>query len=65
MSMELREKIGADMVEATKDPAVSARLNATAQVANPGGPKEFADAVERQRVQIAKIAQELGIKPKQ
>ena len=65
MSMELREKIGAGMVEATKDPAVSTRLNATAQIVNPGGPKEFAESVERQRAQIARIAQELGIKPKQ
>jgi len=64
MPNELRNKIGADIVATAKDPAISARLNATAQVVNPGGPQEFAAAVERQRAQIAKIAQELGIKPK-
>jgi tripartite-type tricarboxylate transporter receptor subunit TctC len=65
MSAELREKIAADVVEAARDPAVSTRLNSTAQVVNPGGPKELGEAVEMQRAQIAKIAQELGIKPKQ
>ena len=61
---ELVEKIGADVVAATKDPAVSARLSATAQTVNPGMPAEFAAAIQAQRDQIAKIAQELGIKPK-
>ena len=65
MSKALRERIGTDMVAATKDPAISARLNATAQVVNPGGPEDFAASVERQRAQIANIAHELGIKPKQ
>jgi tripartite-type tricarboxylate transporter receptor subunit TctC len=64
ISNELREKIGADMVAATKDPAVSARLSSTAQIVNPGGPTEFAAAIDGQRAQIAKIAQELGIKQK-
>src|SRR5215217_3745605 len=63
MSKELNEKIAADMVAATKDPAVSERLTATAQVANPGGAAQFAESVDRQRASIAKIAQELGVKP--
>ena len=37
----------------------------TAQLVNPGGPKELGEAVERQRAQVARIAQELGIRPKQ
>ena len=49
---------------ATKDPAVAARLSATAQTVNPGMPAEFAASIKAQRDQIAKIAQELGIKPK-
>ena len=65
MPNELRNKIGADVVETTKDPAIATRLNATAQLVNPGGPQEFAASVERQRAQVAKIAHELGIKPKQ
>jgi hypothetical protein len=51
-------------VAATRNPAVSARLSATAQMVNPGMPAEFAAAIQGQRDQIAKIAQELGIKPK-
>src|SRR5215468_10516357 len=47
-----------------KELAVSARLSATAQTLNPGMPAEFAAAIQAQRDQIAKIAQELGIKPK-
>ena len=65
MANELRERIGADIVAAAADPAISARLASTAQVVNPGGPAEFAAAVDYQRAQIAKIAQALGIKPKQ
>jgi tripartite-type tricarboxylate transporter receptor subunit TctC len=65
MSNALREKIATEVVAATKDPAVSARLRTTAQVANPGSPDEFAASIDQQRTQIAMIAQELGIKPKQ
>src|SRR5207237_2262700 len=63
MANELRERIGADIVAAAADPAISARLASTAQVGNPGGPAEFAAAVDYQRAQIAKIAQALGLKP--
>jgi tripartite-type tricarboxylate transporter receptor subunit TctC len=65
LSPELREQIGSDLVAVTKDPAVSARLSATAQIVNPGGAAEFAAAVEGQRARIASIAQALGIRPKQ
>ena len=65
MASALREKIADGVVAATGDPAVSARLSATAQAVNPGGPAELAASIEGQRAQIAKIAQELGIKPKQ
>jgi tripartite-type tricarboxylate transporter receptor subunit TctC len=65
MAKELIERVGADIVAAVADPAVSTRLSATAQVVNPGGPADFAASIERQRVQIATIAQALGIKPKQ
>ena len=65
MSAELRQKIAADVMEAAKDPVIATRLNSTAQLVNPGGPKELGEDVERQRAQIARIAQELGIKPKQ
>jgi len=56
---ELVEKIGADVVAATKDPAVSARLSATAQTVNPGMPAEFAAAIQAQRDQIARSRRRL------
>jgi len=64
LAKDLIEKIGADVVAATRDPVVSARLSATAQTVNPGMPAEFAASIQSQRDRIAKIAQELGIKPK-
>jgi tripartite-type tricarboxylate transporter receptor subunit TctC len=63
MPSELREKIAADIIGFSRDPVIAARLAATAQVVNPGGPGEFASAIDAQRAQIAAIAQELGIKP--
>jgi tripartite-type tricarboxylate transporter receptor subunit TctC len=62
---ELREKIGGDVKAVAADPEIAAKLAGTAQVPNPGGPAEFAASVEDQRAKIAKIAQALGIKPKQ
>jgi tripartite-type tricarboxylate transporter receptor subunit TctC len=64
MSTGLVAKIGADVIEVTKDPAVVNGLNATAQMVNPGGPSEFAASIDAQRAQIAKIARALGTKPK-
>jgi tripartite-type tricarboxylate transporter receptor subunit TctC len=65
MSLELRERIGADVVAVVQDPTLKVRLAQTAQVANPGGPAEFGAAIDKQRELIGKIAQGLGIKPKQ
>ena len=65
MASDLRERIGADVKAVAADPEIAARLAGTAQVINPGGPAEFAAAVEDQRAKIAAIAQALGIKPKQ
>lgn len=65
VSDALREKIAADIIAVAKDPAVEAKLNATAQTPNRGGTKEFAESIERQRARIATIAKALGTKPKQ
>jgi tripartite-type tricarboxylate transporter receptor subunit TctC len=62
MSAELRERIAADVAAVGTDPTVIARLTATAQVVNPGGPAEFAAAIEEQRAKMALIAQRLGLK---
>jgi tripartite-type tricarboxylate transporter receptor subunit TctC len=65
ISSELRQRIGADVVAVAADPTIAERLVGTAQVPNPGGPAEFAAAIDRQRAQIATIAQTLGPIPKQ
>jgi tripartite-type tricarboxylate transporter receptor subunit TctC len=65
ISNELRARIGADVVAVAGDPTIAERLAGTAQVPNPGGPAEFAAAIDRQRAQIAVIAQALGPIPKQ
>jgi tripartite-type tricarboxylate transporter receptor subunit TctC len=60
---EVREKIGADVREALAEPTISARLTATAQIVNPGGPAEFSADIAKQRAQAAHAGQVLGIKP--
>jgi tripartite-type tricarboxylate transporter receptor subunit TctC len=65
MSLALREKIAADIKEVMEgDPVIRDRLNATAQLFAPGGPEEFAKAIEIQRAVIAKNAKDLGIPEK-
>jgi tripartite-type tricarboxylate transporter receptor subunit TctC len=65
ISNELRQRIGADVAAVAADPTIAERLAGTAQVPNPGGPAEFAAAIDRQRAQIAVIAQALGPIPRQ
>src|ERR1700681_2395898 len=63
ISNELRQRIGADVVVVAADPSIAERLIGTPQVPNPGGPAELAAAIDRQRAQIAIIAQALGTTP--
>lgn len=65
MPLDLRERIAADVVAVSSDPAIGARLAATAQAVNPGGPAEFAAAINAQREKVAAVASILGMKPKQ
>jgi tripartite-type tricarboxylate transporter receptor subunit TctC len=65
MDVKLRERIGAEVVAAIADPEISAKLIASAQVVNPGGPAELAAAVKEQTEQIAATAKALGIQRKQ
>ena len=57
------ERIAADVQAVAADPAVGARLAATGQQLDPGGPAEFAAAVEAQRKSIVATAKALGIQP--
>ena len=59
------EKIAADIREVVADPAVAAKLTASGQVVNPGGPAEFATDLKDQRAKVAEIGKMLGIKPAQ
>jgi len=57
------ERIAADVQAVAAEPAVGARLAATGQQLDPGGPAEFAAAVEAQRKAIVSTAKALGIQP--
>jgi tripartite-type tricarboxylate transporter receptor subunit TctC len=65
MAPELRERIAADMRAVAADPAVEPHLIQTGQILNPGGPAEFAAAIEDQTGKLAAIAKALDIKPEQ
>jgi tripartite-type tricarboxylate transporter receptor subunit TctC len=60
----LKEKIAADFKEAAADGTIAARLAATGQVINVGGPDEFAAAIEEQRSAIAATVKAINFKPK-
>src|SRR5262245_19427820 len=65
MPKEPRDRIAADVAEAAKDPEIVQRLSATGQVIVPGTGAEFAQAIEEQRAQIAKVVKALDINPTQ
>jgi tripartite-type tricarboxylate transporter receptor subunit TctC len=65
MPADRREKIAADVEEAVKDPAVFKRLEDTAQIVRPGGPKVFAASIEKMRESIVATAKILDVKPAQ
>ena len=62
MSEDLRARIAAD-IAAVSDKAMSDKLAVSGQVMSPGKAAEFAASIEEQRATVAKIANELGIKP--
>ena len=65
MSLALRERIAADMREIVQEPDFVEKLNVTSQIANAGGPAEFAAAMQEQRERLAVAAKELGLKTAQ
>ena len=62
---ELKERLAADFKAVAADGAIAARLQATGQVINVSGPKEFADAIEGQRANVAATVKAINFKPKQ
>jgi tripartite-type tricarboxylate transporter receptor subunit TctC len=65
MSLELRERIAADIRAVVEEPDFGEKLSATGQIANAGGPAEFAAAMQEQRDRLAIAAKELGLKAAQ
>ena len=61
----LKEKIFADFQAAAADGAIAARLQATGQVINVGGPKDFAAAINEQSANVAAVAKAINFKPTQ
>ena len=61
----LKDKIANDFKAAAADGAITARLQATGQVINVGGPKEFADAIAEQQSNVAAVVKAIDFKPKQ
>jgi tripartite-type tricarboxylate transporter receptor subunit TctC len=64
MSEQLKEKIAADVREVTADGSIGDRLEATGQILNLGGPKEFASSIAEQSANVAAVVKAIGFKPK-
>jgi tripartite-type tricarboxylate transporter receptor subunit TctC len=64
MSEQLKEKIAADVREVTADGSIGDRLEATGQILNVGGPKEFASSIAEQSANVAAVVKAIGFKPK-
>lgn len=64
MPLELRERIGNEVVEVVKDPAIAAKLIATGQAVNPGSARAFEASIQRQIDQVTEIANLVGMKRK-
>jgi len=62
MPLELRERIGNEVVDVIKDPAIAAKLVATGQAVNPGGARAFAASIQQQIDQVTEIANLVGMK---
>ena len=64
MPSEMKERIAADFRDGAADGKIAERLEATGQIINTGGPKEFADSVAEQQAAIAAVAKAIDFKPK-
>jgi tripartite-type tricarboxylate transporter receptor subunit TctC len=64
MSEQLKEKIATDVREVTADGSIGDRLEATGQIINVGGPKEFASSIAEQSANVAAVVRAIDFKPK-
>jgi tripartite-type tricarboxylate transporter receptor subunit TctC len=65
MPAALREHIAADVRAVVQEHDFGEKLSVTGQIANAGGPADFAAAMQEQRDRLAVAAKELGLKPAQ
>ncbi len=49
---------------AAADGSIGERLEATGQIINIGGPKEFADSIDEQSANVAAVVKAIDFKPK-
>jgi tripartite-type tricarboxylate transporter receptor subunit TctC len=64
MPDRLQEKIAADVRDVTADGSIGNRLEATGQILNLGGPKEFASSIAEQSANVAAVVKAIDFKPK-
>jgi tripartite-type tricarboxylate transporter receptor subunit TctC len=64
MALDLRKKIGADIVAAARDEVISKRIAATGQDMVPAGPDELAATLKEQAVKAETVAKILGMQRK-
>ena len=64
MPLELRQRIGRDVVEVTNDPAISQKIAASGQDVKTGGPEQMAQTLKQQAQRAAEIAKVLGMTAK-
>ena len=62
--LDLRARIGADVVAAASDPTIGERIAASGQLMRTGGPAELASALEQQAATAAGVAKILGMEMK-
>lgn len=65
MTLDLRRKIAADVMETLKDPVLVKRLFDAGLVVAAGGPEELAAIVKRQKEATTRLAHLLELKPKE
>ena len=65
MTLDLRRKIAGDVIEALKDPVLAKRLFDAGLVVAAEGPEELAAIVKRQKAATTRLADVLGLKPKE
>jgi tripartite-type tricarboxylate transporter receptor subunit TctC len=64
MPLELRQRVGRDVVEVTNDPAISQKIAASGQDVKTGGPEDMARTLKQQAMRAAEIAKILGMTAK-